>query len=40
MSIGAGYRVSPKTTVNVSVGIGLTAAAPNMSVTVGLPLAI
>jgi hypothetical protein len=40
MSIGAGYRISPKTTVNVSVGIGLTAAAPNMSVTVGLPLAI
>ena len=40
LSIGAGYRISPKTTINVSVGAGLTAAAPNMSITVGLPLAI
>ena len=39
LSIGAGYRISPKTTINVSVGIGLTAAAPNMSISVGLPLA-
>lgn len=40
LSVGAGYRISPKTTINVSVGAGLTAAAPNMSITVGLPLAI
>jgi hypothetical protein len=40
LSIGAGYRVSPKTTVNVTVGAGLTAAAPNMSITVGVPLAL
>lgn len=40
LSIGAGYRISPKTTINVSVGAGLTAAAPNMSITVGLPLAL
>lgn len=40
LSIGAGYRISPKTTINVSVGAGLSAAAPNMSVTVGLPLAM
>ena len=39
LSIGAGYRVSPKTTVNLSVGIGLTAAAPNMSLSLGMPLA-
>jgi hypothetical protein len=38
LSIGAGYRISPKTTVNVTVGAGLTAAAPNMSVTLSLPL--
>lgn len=40
LSIGAGYRISPKTTVNVTVGAGLTAAAPNMSLTVGVPLAL
>jgi hypothetical protein len=40
LSIGAGVRISPKTTVNVSVGAGLTSAAPNMSVTVGVPLAL
>ncbi|MGZ5200983.1 MAG: transporter [Telluria sp.] len=40
LSIGAGYRISPKTTINVSVGAGLTSAAPNMSVTVGVPLAL
>jgi hypothetical protein len=38
LSIGAGYRISPKTTVNLSVGIGLTAAAPNLSMTLGFPL--
>jgi hypothetical protein len=40
LSIGAGYRISPKTTVNVTVGAGLTASAPNMSITVGLPLSM
>ena len=39
LSIGAGYRVSPKTTVNLTVGAGLTASAPNMVVSLGLPLA-
>ncbi|TFW19737.1 transporter [Massilia arenosa] len=38
LSIGAGYRMSPKTTLNVVVGIGLTAAAPNMNIDVSLPL--
>jgi hypothetical protein len=40
LSIGAGYRMSPKTTVNVTVGAGLTASAPNMSITVGVPLSM
>jgi hypothetical protein len=40
LSIGAGYRVSPKTTINVTVGAGLTASAPNMSLTLGMPLAL
>ena len=40
LSIGAGYRMSPKTTVNVTVGAGLTAAAPNLSLTVSLPLSL
>ena len=38
LSIGLGYRVSPKTTVNTSVGIGLTASAPNFSLDMSLPL--
>lgn len=38
LSIGMGYRVSPKTTVNTSVGIGLTANSPNMSIDVTMPL--
>lgn len=38
LSIGAGYRVNPKTTVNVTIGAGLTASAPNLSLTVSLPL--
>ena len=40
LSIGAGYRMSPKTTVNVTVGAGLTAAAPNLSLTMSLPLSL
>jgi hypothetical protein len=40
LSIGAGYRISPKTTVNVTVGAGLTAAAPNMTLSLGVPLAL
>jgi hypothetical protein len=40
LSIGAGYRISPKTTLNLTVGAGLTAAAPNMSLTLGVPLSL
>lgn len=39
LNMGLGYRISPKTTVNVSVGIGLTADSPNLSLDVNLPLA-
>jgi hypothetical protein len=40
LSVGLGYRVSPKTTVNVTVGAGLTAAAPNLSLSMGVPFAL
>lgn len=39
LNLGLGYRVSPKTTVNLSVGIGLTADSPNLTVGLNLPLA-
>jgi len=39
MNLGLGYRVSPKTTVNISVGIGLTNDSPNLSLGLNLPLA-
>ncbi|MCS0592048.1 transporter [Massilia norwichensis] len=38
LSIGLGYRFTPKTTVNVTVGAGLTASAPNLSMTMSVPL--
>jgi hypothetical protein len=38
LSFGLGYRFSPKTTVNFTVGAGLTAAAPNLSLTMSMPL--
>ena len=39
LNFGMGYRVSPKNTVNMSVGIGLTSDSPNFSVGLNLPLA-
>ncbi|WP_050409086.1 transporter [Massilia sp. NR 4-1] len=39
LNLGLGYRISPKTTVNLSVGIGLTSDSPNLSVGLNLPLA-
>lgn len=39
LNFGLGYRVSPKTTVNLSVGIGVTADSPNMTMGLNLPLA-
>lgn len=38
LSLGLGYRLSPKTTLNTSVGIGLTANAPNFTIDMTLPL--
>jgi hypothetical protein len=39
LNMGLGYRVSPKTTLNFSVGIGLTNDSPNLSMGLNLPLA-
>lgn len=39
LNFGLGYRVSPKTTVNITTGIGLTDDSPNFSIGVSLPLA-
>lgn len=38
LNLGLGYRVSPKTTVNFSVGIGMTPDSPNLMVGMNLPL--
>jgi len=38
LNMGVGYRISPKTTVNVSVGIGLTPDSPNLTVGMNIPL--
>jgi hypothetical protein len=38
LSIGLGYRFTPKTTVNFTVGAGLTSAAPNLALTMSVPL--
>lgn len=38
LNMGLGYRVSPKTTVNFSVGIGVTPDSPNLVVGMNLPL--
>ena len=39
LNFGLGYRISPKTTVNITAGIGLTADTPNFALTVSVPLA-
>lgn len=38
LNFGLGYRVSPKTTVNMSVGIGLTVDSPNLIIGMTIPL--
>jgi len=38
LNMGLGYRISPKTTINMSVGIGLTPDSPNMTVGMNMPL--
>lgn len=38
LNLGLGYRISPKTTINFSVGIGVTPDSPNLVVGMNLPL--
>ena len=38
LNLGLGYRISPKTTLNFSVGIGLTPDSPNLIVGMNVPL--
>lgn len=38
MNFGLGWRLSPKTTMNINVGIGLTTESPNFSLSMNLPL--
>lgn len=40
LNLGLGYRVSPKTTINFSVGIGVTPDSPNLVVGMNIPLAL
>jgi hypothetical protein len=40
LSFGLGYRVSPKTTINTSIGIGLTVNSPNLSLDVTVPFSM
>jgi len=40
LNLGLGYRVSPKTTVNFSVGIGVTPDSPNLVIGMNIPLAL
>lgn len=39
LNLGLGYRISPKTTVNITAGVGLTDDSPNFSLGLSLPLA-
>lgn len=38
LSFGAGYRISPKTTINTTVSFGLTPDSPNFGIAVNVPL--
>lgn len=40
LNLGMGYRVSPKTTINTTLGIGLTANSPNLTLDVAMPLSL
>ena len=39
LNFGLGYRISPKTTINVTAGLGLTDDSPNFSLSLSAPLA-
>lgn len=38
LNLGLGYRISPKTTINVTAGIGLTDDSPDFSLSLSAPL--
>jgi hypothetical protein len=40
LNLGLGYRISPKTTVNFSIGIGVTPDSPNLVVGMNIPLSL
>jgi len=40
LSVGMGYRLSPKTTINTAIGIGLTANSPNMTLDLTVPFSL
>ncbi|MET3105668.1 hypothetical protein AAKU58_000481 [Oxalobacteraceae bacterium GrIS 1.18] len=40
VSFGLGYRVSPKTTINTSLGLGLTSNSPNFTLDITIPFAM
>ncbi len=40
LSFGLGYRVSPKTTINTAIGIGLTSNSPNISLDITIPFSL
>ncbi|HYD79555.1 MAG TPA: transporter [Paucimonas sp.] len=40
LNFGLGYRISPKTTLNITVGVGLTNDSPNFTLGLSLPLSL
>jgi len=40
LSVGMGYRMTPKTTINTSIGIGLTANSPNLTLDFTVPFSL
>jgi len=38
LNLGLGYRISPKTTINITAGLGLTSDSPDFTIGVSLPL--
>ncbi|NEX64050.1 transporter [Noviherbaspirillum galbum] len=38
LNFGLGYRISPKTTINITAGIGLTDDVPNFTLGISMPL--
>jgi len=40
LSVGMGYRMNPKTTINTAIGIGLTANSPNLTLDFTVPFSL